>query len=409
MEARWTTRRGGGWPWEGEWRGVTLWCPLRDTGTQRERVASCMVGLDKNNNGAPRLAPESGENLSLTWRWNVCEGAGLDNMGNTCFLNATLQCLTYTAPLAKYLISRHHSGRSTENGFCIMCILERHTIATFSSKGKVIKPLEIVQNLKRIAKHLQFGKQEDVHEFFCYIVEALHLSCPINHHKCRPEEHVEKTSVVHHIFTGQLRSTVGVHAVFLHLGQIRKLPGHQSSHQHLLAAFSDFTKAETLDEYTCQRCCCKVKATKRMSLHHLPNVLALSIKRFDLFGNKINRDCPYLQHLDVRPLMSQQEDADPMVYRLYSVLVHSGKCSTEGHYYCYNKIRDGRWFRMDDDLVTPVDTTVVMEKQAYILFYVRSPEMKAIPVCSQINDGHGKWHQKRRQRRSLTPAINRHH
>ncbi|CAN0177909.1 unnamed protein product [Lampetra planeri] len=57
-----------------------------------------------------------------------------------------------------------------------------------------------------IAKHLQFGKQEDVHEFFCCIVEALHLSCPINHHK--PEEHVEKTSVVHQIFTGQLRSTV---------------------------------------------------------------------------------------------------------------------------------------------------------------------------------------------------------
>nr|XP_032824363.1 ubiquitin carboxyl-terminal hydrolase 17-like protein B [Petromyzon marinus] len=98
-----------------------------------------------------------------------------------------------------------------------------------------------------------------------------------------------------------------------------------------------------------------------MSLHHLPNVLALSIKRYDLFGNKINRIC------------------------------------------------DGRWFRMDDDLVTPVDTRVVMEKQAYILFYIRSPEMKAIPVCSQINGGHGKWHQKRRQRQPLTPAINRHH
>ncbi|XP_061424094.1 putative ubiquitin carboxyl-terminal hydrolase 17-like protein 23 [Lethenteron reissneri] len=66
---------------------------------------------DKIYNGAPRLAPESGENLSLTWQWNACEGAGLDNMGNTCFLNATLQCLTYTAPLANYLISRHHSGR----------------------------------------------------------------------------------------------------------------------------------------------------------------------------------------------------------------------------------------------------------------------------------------------------------
>ncbi|CAM9942957.1 unnamed protein product [Lampetra fluviatilis] len=335
-------------------------------------VLDKIAGEDKIYNGAPRLAPESGENLSLTWQWNACEGAGLDNMGNTCFLNATLQCLTYTAPLANYLISRHHSGRCTDNGCCMMCIMERHTIATFSSKGKVIKPLEIVHNLKRIAKHLQFGKQEDVHEFFCYIIEALHLSCPINH---KPEEHhMEKTSVIHQIFTGQLRSTVECKQCSCTSDTFENcldISLHINNSPDMLAAFADFTKTETLDEYTCQRCCCKVKATKRMSLHHLPNVLALSIKRYDLFGKKINRDCPYPQHLDVRPFMSQQEDADPVVYRLYSVLVHSGKCSTEGHYYCYNKICDGRWFRMDDDLVTPVDTRVVMKKQAYILFYVR--------------------------------------
>ncbi|CAN0092592.1 unnamed protein product [Lampetra fluviatilis] len=225
--------------------------------------------------------------------------------------------------LAARPVSDEIAVEGTENGFCMMCILERHTIATFSSKGKVIKPLEIVQNLKRIAKHLQFGKQEDVHEFFCCIVEALHLSCPINHHK--PEEHVEKTSVVHQIFTGQLRSTVECTQCSSTSDRFENcldISLHINNSPDLLAAFLDFTKAETLDEYTCQRCSCKVKATKRMSLH-LPNVLALSIRRYDLFGNKINRIC------------------------------------------------DGRWFRIDDDLVTPVDTRVVIEKQAYILFYIR--------------------------------------
>ena len=36
-------------------------------------------------------------------------GAGLHNLGNTCFLNATVQCLTYTPPLANYLLSKEHS------------------------------------------------------------------------------------------------------------------------------------------------------------------------------------------------------------------------------------------------------------------------------------------------------------
>jgi len=37
-------------------------------------------------------------------------GAGLQNLGNTCFVNATVQCLTYTVPLANYLLTVNHSA-----------------------------------------------------------------------------------------------------------------------------------------------------------------------------------------------------------------------------------------------------------------------------------------------------------
>ncbi|CAH0479984.1 unnamed protein product [Peronospora belbahrii] len=150
--------------------------------------------------------------------------------------------------------------------------------------------------------------------------------------------------------------------------------------------FRNFVKAETLDRanlWYCSQCKEHRQARKTMEMWRLPDVLVLSLKRFE-YRNEILRDklnvfvdFP-LKDLDMSPYsLEQKNDKEYFYYDLFAVSNHYGSMGF-GHYTAFAKSwKDGDgelypgWYSFDDSVVTPVMPNQVKSNAAYILFYKR--------------------------------------
>uniref|UniRef100_A0A8C6YVD4 Ubiquitin carboxyl-terminal hydrolase n=1 Tax=Nothoprocta perdicaria TaxID=30464 RepID=A0A8C6YVD4_NOTPE len=331
------------------------------------------------------------EKICMDWQQTQSVGVGLYNLGNTCFLNSALQCLTYTPPLANYMLSLEHTQSCREQGFCMMCTMETHINQVLYYRNIFLSLLckinTTISSLLGIGKHFRFGSQEDAHEFLRYTVDAMQKACLNGSTKL--DRSSQATTVIHQIFGGFLRSRVkclNCKAVSDTYEAFLDITLDIKAASSVTRALEQFVKPEQLDGENCYKCSkCKkmVPASKRFTIHRSSNVLTISLKRFANFtGGKINKDVKYPEYLDLRAYMSQSI-GEPLLYALYAVLVHSGVNCHAGHYFCYIKAGNGLWYQMNDASVVLCDIKTVLSQQAYLLFYIRDSEGLSSKKCDE--------------------------
>lgn len=126
---------------------------------------------------------------------------------------------------------------------------------------------------------------------------------------------------------------------------------------------------------------------KATMFESLPHVLILHLKRFHYlpsgklvknhsqvsFESEMVLPDTFLAHKQVaeRPTLR--------TYQLFSVISHLGPDPTRGHYVCETLpcLQDAQWFTFDDDDVLLASRKKILSRahSAYLLFYVRKPEL----------------------------------
>mmetsp|Transcript_18854 Transcript_18854/g.21281 ORF Transcript_18854/g.21281 Transcript_18854/m.21281 type:complete len:736 (-) Transcript_18854:215-2422(-) len=336
---------------------------------------------------------------------------GLKNLGNTCFINSAVQCLSHTQPLADYFMNNLYekeinSRNRLGTGGVLSTTFGQLINDLWTSEDSEIYPIKFLKGFKKHAPQFIEGYQEDAQEFLSYLLDGLHedlnrvkkKSSPVEiETKNRSEEEIsaeswfrylkQNQSIIVDLFQGQLKSTVICRGcrfksltfdTFMYLTlPIPSKPGSQRTPINLEDCINLFTREEILkkdDGWRCPNCKKQQDAIKRLEIWKLPPILVIYFKRFTATnrGGYKKNSTPIrfpLENLSLSQYShSQKEEPN---YDLFAVSNHEGGMN-RGHYTTVIRHRrDRKWYAFSDTKVRAVSSmsSPVSSSKAYVLFY----------------------------------------
>jgi len=339
---------------------------------------------------------------------------GLFNLGNTCYMNSTLQALSAIVPLRKY----YRSGDFKADISTAPLSMDGRLATSFANllnlmwenACSALSPVDIKKLVAERRPEFGGSQQHDAQEMLMLLLDGLHED--VNRAPC-PRPTVEdptmdgKTEVqiaeeawcgnlrrnrsrIVDIFQFQVRSEiafpdVGMRSLKFDPMMYLSLPiptrdratSSSVDLEECLRAFSTREELSHEDWARCEQTGEVERTTKKLDIWSAPEVLIVHLKRFGADVGQMRKVETLVQapmKLDLAPWIQGPVKSSAR-YMLTSVVNHSGSLGF-GHYTAYGLVGEGtrRWHFFNDSSVCCASESDVVSKAAYILFYERSHE-----------------------------------
>ena len=342
----------------------------------------------------------------------VNKQVGINNSGNSCFINSSLQIFIHCPLFINKLISKKNIiNENTPITFNFLSICE--TMLKTKSKYMSIYSFKNILGLK----HKSFSGfiQQDSQEFIRFFLED--LSKELNEikyntniyrllsntdtksKKMRDQDfHLnfsqrEKSIItdiffaqIVNIYTCQCKSEIysfqkildfpllfpnKIKSNFISLYELLKF--------HFITEYIDF-------ETICDNCKKIEKHKKEMKISRPPEILILSLQRIDLLtGKKLIYKVKFPQKLDIKEFIDEECGYEKeSIYDLFGIINHRGNLNS-GHYYSYIQNNNKTWIEFNDSKVCEVKNFSDCTDTVYALFYIKEKYNNDESFKVQIN------------------------
>jgi len=283
-------------------------------------------------------------------------GRGLQNSGNTCFLNATIQYLGAIGAVNQAHLLTNKSTITQDK--LITCIRE------LQQPGTAYAPAPLIQQIPHRICYRK-GDPADVHELLIALIND--ISKPISQ-----------------ILKGQMASTIQCShcnktTIKTDYTQDISLHIEADSSTSLAEKQYNFFQPETLEGdnvYWCDTCQESCRATKTLSYTHIPTVLIVHLKRL-ILGKKIQTHIPFDTVLEMEPYLAPGQVSTQKM-KLIGMISHQGT-KDQGHYVAITK-RGNESTSYNEAITAQTTLTQLHQTQAYIMMYRKMDHNEATGI-----------------------------